>query len=323
MKTTWLILLGLLLLTAPAAVQAQYGYSTNTDGSIYTYSTNADGSINFAGYVGPPWTVVIPTNINGQTVTSIGPSAFSGSTIANVTIPGTITNIGFNAFYYCSILTSVTISPGVTSIGDSMFQGCGNLSNVTIPGTVTMIGSDAFEGCGSLTSLAIPGGVTAIGDYAFDYCSGLTNVTIPGSVTWIGQAAFAFCSSLASVYFTGNPPYVTPVWPTAYVFKYDNEATVYYLPGTAGWGSPFGGVPAVLWNPMIQTGGNSFGLRNSQFGFNITYTNNVSVVVETCTNLACPVWLPLRTVTLTNGSFYFSEPVQGSISERFYGLGLP
>jgi hypothetical protein len=74
---------------------------------------------------------------------------------------------------------------------------------------------------------------------------------------------------------------------------------------------------------MIQTGDGGFGARNHQFGFNITNSNNVSVVVETCTNLACPVWLPLRTVTLTNGSFYFSEPVQPNASGRFYGLGLP
>ena len=39
--------------------------------------------------------------------------------------------------------------------------------------------------------------------------------------------------------------------------------------------------------------------------------------------LACPVWTPLRTVTLTNGSFYFSEPLQTNTPARFYGLGLP
>ena len=49
MKKTITALLGLFLLLAfPAAVQAQYCYSTNADGSIYTYDTNADGSTNIA-----------------------------------------------------------------------------------------------------------------------------------------------------------------------------------------------------------------------------------------------------------------------------------
>jgi hypothetical protein len=74
---------------------------------------------------------------------------------------------------------------------------------------------------------------------------------------------------------------------------------------------------------MIQTGDGSFGITNSQFGFNITGTTNFTVVVEACTNLARPVWTPVATNTLVNGLFYFSEPVRTSGGKRFYGLGLP
>jgi hypothetical protein len=79
----------------------------------------------------------------------------------------------------------------------------------------------------------------------------------------------------------------------------------------------------VLWNPLIQAGGSNFGVVSDQFGFNITGTNNFTVVVEACADLANPVWTPLQTVTLSNGSFFFSEPLQTNISSRFYGLGLP
>ena len=95
------------------------------------------------------------------------------------------------------------------------------------------------------------------------------------------------------------------------------------MPGATGWSSPFAGIPAVLWNPLIQTGDASFGVQNNQFGFNITNTNNLTVVVEACTNLASPVWTPLQTLKLTNGSFYFSDPQWTSYSARYYGLGLP
>src|SRR5271157_1662360 len=100
MKTTWPVLLVLLCLAAPAAVQAQFTY-TNTDGSIYGYSTNADGvSLTITGYTGPPWAVTIPTNLNGLTVTNIGANAFQNkSSLTSVTIPGSVTNIGDYAFY--------------------------------------------------------------------------------------------------------------------------------------------------------------------------------------------------------------------------------
>src|SRR6202789_4508063 len=126
------LLVLLLLLGLPAAVQAQDAYSTNADGSIYTYSTNADGSANIVAYAGPPWVVTIPTNINGLTVTSFGSDAFQEETaLTSIAIPGTVTSIGDLAFYECSSLTNATIDNGVTNIGDLAFYYCLNLTSVT------------------------------------------------------------------------------------------------------------------------------------------------------------------------------------------------
>ena len=112
-----------------------------------------------------------------------------------------------------------------------------------------------------------------------------------------------YCTNLTGVYFKGNAPSVG----SACVHD-DNNATVYYLPGTTGWGSTFGGRPTVLWNPQVQTSDASFGVRTNQFGFNITGTSNLVIVVEACTNLANPIWSPVGTNTLTGGSSYFSDP---------------
>ena len=49
------------------------------------------------------------------------------------------------------------------------------------------------------------------------------------------------CTSLTGVYFQGNAPSLAG----SSVFDGDNHATVYYLPGTTGWGSTFGGRPTV------------------------------------------------------------------------------
>jgi hypothetical protein len=77
----------------------------------------------------------------------------------------------------------------------------------------------------------------------------------------------------------------------------------------------------VLWNPLIQGSDSSFGVQNDQFGFNIAGTANIPIKVEACTDLACPVWTSLATLTLTNGLFYFSEPTQPGAGGRFYRIG--
>jgi hypothetical protein len=74
---------------------------------------------------------------------------------------------------------------------------------------------------------------------------------------------------------------------------------------------------------LIQTGDGNFAVRNNQFGFNITGTTNIPIVVEACTNLANTNWTGLQSVTLTNGVFHFSEPLQTNSSGRFYRVSSP
>jgi hypothetical protein len=231
----------------------------------FLYETNSDGTgITITGYTGSvPDALVIPTNINGLTVTAVGGGAFAGiSDLTSVTIPDTVNTIGENAFS-SSGLTSVTIPFGVTNISEGVFSGCIGLTNAVIPGSVTYIGQGAFGDTG-LTSVTIPGSVTNFGMGAFASESYLTNavisfgisslqegvfaacyslpsVIIPGSVTNITDNAFDGCGVLTQVFFTGNAPAVDNT-------AFDNDAqhgfggdtnyyiaTVYYLPGTTGW----------------------------------------------------------------------------------------
>ncbi len=419
------VMFSLAALLATPAAQAQLSYTTNAD----------NVSLTIIGYAGPPWAVVIPTNINGLTVISIGDRAFSSTGVINVSISDTVTNIGEEAFFRCESLTSVIVGANVASIGDGAFASCSSLTNINIPGSVTSIGVGAFIGCsnlpnvtipagvtnigpeafaailniaaygvlgrcasltainvdaqnafysssngvlfdksvstliqypgamggnytipGSVTSIqpeafcataltgvAIPGSVTNFGQYAFGYCASLTNVTmangvtglvgdsslfvfegcsslssitIPGSVTNIADDEFADCISLASVFFQGNAPEADSS------FAADLFATAYYLPGTTGWSafSANTGLPAVLWNPVIQTADGSFDVRANQFGFNITGTPNIPIVVQGADDLANPVWTSLQSVTLTNGLYYFSEPFQPARPARFYRI---
>jgi hypothetical protein len=98
--------------------------------------------------------------------------------------------------------------------------------------------------------------------------------------------------------------------------------TVYYLPDTTGWGY-FDGFPTVLWNPTIQVADGSFGVKDNQFGFNVSGTADIPFVVEACTNLADPMWQPLQTNTLAGGIFYFGDSQWTNYPGRFYRIHWP
>jgi hypothetical protein len=274
----------LLFLTLPAAVQAQFTYTTN------------HGAITITRYSGSGGAVVIPSSTNGYPVTGIGDSAFGGyPSLTSITIPDSVTSIGYMAFWHCTSLASVTLGTNVTRIEMSAFYGCTSLTSITIPDRVTFIGFSAFEACTSLTT-----------------------VTIGASVTDIMSDAFRSCGSLTGVYFRGDAPSLAPG-----TFDDDSNATVYYLAGATGWGRSFGGNPAVLWVLNAKTTAASLGGRTNGFGFSIAWAGSTTVVVEACTNLADPNWHPLATNTVTDGLSYFNDPQWANYTRRFYRLRSP
>ena len=209
----------------------------------------------------------------------------------------------------------------VTGIGDGAFSNCFNLTSVTIPDSITNIVSGAFFGCSNLTSITIPDSVTSIGSYIFSSCLRLTTVTIGNGVTHIGTFPFISCPGLLNAYFKGDAPIDNDIFP---VFSgFGHLPTVYYLPGTIGWGSTFDHRPTVLWLPQMQPGDASFGVLTNQFGFNINWASGQTVVVEACTDLANPVWTPVATNALTDGWSYFSDSQWTNYRGRFYRLRSP
>jgi BspA type Leucine rich repeat region (6 copies) len=187
--------------------------------------------------------VTIPTS-----VTSIGDYAFYGcGSLTNVMIPGSVTSIGSGAFNWGTSLSAITVdasNPAYSSVAGVLFNQSqttliqcpgGKAGTYTIATSVTSIGDYAFNYCLSLTSVTIGNSVTNIGYSAFSSCTNLTSVTIGNSVTSIGSAAFQYCTSLRGVYFQGNAPSVG-----SQLFDNANNANVYYLLGTTGWGLMFG-----------------------------------------------------------------------------------
>ena len=81
-----------------------------------------------------------------------------------------------------------------------------------------------------------------IDNFVFSYGSRLTRVTIPDRVTRIGLGAFKYCKHLKGLYFQGNAPALSED-----AFAGDTNLTIYYVEGTAGWTSRYGGRPTALW----------------------------------------------------------------------------
>jgi hypothetical protein len=114
-------------------------------------------------------------------VTQIGADAFAHSGLDSVLIPGSVTRIGNRAFFYNS-LSRVEIPDSVTTIGDGAFA-INRLRSVEIPNSVTEIGIQAFKE-NKLSSVVIPDSVTRIGAWAFQgNCLDLDEVRMPTGAT--------------------------------------------------------------------------------------------------------------------------------------------
>ena len=116
-----------------------------------------------------------------QDYTSIGNQAFYYAlSLQSITIPASVTRIGYNAFAGATALTTVTFVQGsqLTGIGVQAFNGARSLQSITIPNTVTSIGNSAFQDASSLQSINIPASVTSIGDLAFYRADKLRSIIV-------------------------------------------------------------------------------------------------------------------------------------------------
>lgn len=153
---------------------------------------------------------------------------FLGCTsIIDVKIPETVTEIGQKAFKDASSVENVTFAvntetgkvKGVEKIGISAFDGCSSLQELVLPETVTEVlqgafanegalakadmsraaslkkwDKESFKGDTALAEVVLPtaGGITAIPDGAFAGCTSLTgeNLKIPKNIVTITANAF-------------------------------------------------------------------------------------------------------------------------------------
>ena len=188
----------------PAEMHSQSGavvsvYAAETYGD-FTYTVLSDNTVEISAYNGSDEEVIIPGEIEGMSVTSIGAKAFySYQTMTKITLPESLKSIGTYAFYSCKNLTSIDIPDSVNFIDISAFQDCDGLTSVKLPSGIDSISDRTFNSCDALESVEIPQGVKSIGQNAFALCKALDNVVIPDGVTYLADNVFSYCSGLNSI----------------------------------------------------------------------------------------------------------------------------
>ena len=87
------------------------------------------------------------------------PRAIKGS----LTIPDSVTSIGYHTFYNCNNLESVTVGKGVKIIESYAFESCDGLTNITISEGTETIHASAIYKCGNLVDVSIPDSAAELG----------------------------------------------------------------------------------------------------------------------------------------------------------------
>ena len=233
------------VVTGTCGDNLQWAYDTDTKALVITgygdmYDYDYDG---WHETTDAPWGQVASkiTSVSlPQGLTSIGDGAFVGCPISSIVIPCGVTRIGGGAFQLCGYLADITIPSTITSIGYDAFcfgnfhvgaqfyitantieeyckskvnyllASIGNydsrtlviagqeVTEIVIPNNITSVEEYLFGGMHSLSSITIGEKVTSIGVNAF-YATSVKSMTIPASVVSIGNGAFSACASMTTI----------------------------------------------------------------------------------------------------------------------------
>ncbi|MDR1642998.1 MAG: leucine-rich repeat protein [Clostridiales bacterium] len=154
--------------------------------------------------------------------TRVPPYAFNSAAVTSVTLPDTVTVIGYGAFSGCIALNNIVLPNSIIEIGDDAFEECSSLDNLILPANVNKLGSafisrtkvasitipksvttmvpHAFYRAEYLTEVIFEEGTTKIPDYALSNATKVSSVIIPDGVLSIGEYAFQGCVALDNIY---------------------------------------------------------------------------------------------------------------------------
>ena len=215
------------------------------DNGYIIYVDNSEKIL--VGYTGSEANLVLPNYI-----TKINQYAFvrshendmktlENTNLVSIVIPNSVTEIGYGAFAFCTMLTSIEIPNSVTEIGEGAFGCCTSLTSVVIPDSVTKIGEGAFVCCYKLVEvinnspyITVSKGDSSngcIGYYALSvsncddsYVSKLSNDN--GFIIYTGNSEKILVGYIGNETNLVLPNYINKINQYAFVRLYDNEIAI-------------------------------------------------------------------------------------------------
>src|SRR5574344_1377332 len=217
-KTLSILLTVLTLLT----VLSSAPFNVSAIANDFLYYDDGNNTVKIYKYAGTDTDVIIPAEINGKTVVTIGRNSFSSNTnITSVKITSGITNIEKNAFKDCTSLKTIKVPSSVKTIdhdaftntaylnestadfvvvGDGLLYGYrGTEAEVAIPYGVKTICSSCqnfFGNKDDIISITLPVGVTEIQTSAFEDFKHHARISLPDTMREMGVNVFSNCTNL-------------------------------------------------------------------------------------------------------------------------------
>ena len=167
-------------------------------------------------------------DVTAKTASVVAPK--EGKYVGEVNIPSTIdwdgtvrvTSIGASAFQGSTLLTKVTMTSQITSIGNNAFYGCTDLVEISGYTNVSSIGQYAFSNCSKLTEFHIYSALSSVGKSAFNNCTGI-QIVYGHDMDKFGGISFSNNND-------GTINSSNPLFNGARLYVYDNLKRLWYQP---------------------------------------------------------------------------------------------
>jgi hypothetical protein len=190
-------------------------YASDVSEFTYQVLSEDDKTAEITKYTGAGGDVVIPSEIDGYTITSIGMETFGieepNFAVLSLYIPKSVSSVDSVSLAMLAGCASFTVEEGNESYSSAngilynadktdliRYPAQGASSVFQIADTVINIGFGAVAFT-NLSEIVIPFGVETVSNFAFAYSTVIETVVFPDSVSFIGENAFDFCSALTSV----------------------------------------------------------------------------------------------------------------------------
>lgn len=146
--------------------------------SDFIYTIDQD-EVRIEAYTGEKEYVIVPDEIEGKPVTSMGNNAFYEKTVRCVTLPDSIREMGHHTFGGCTHLVYASMPESLEVLPDATFESCFRLRDPGLNDGLKRIEYTAFWGTHYMTELYLPETLEEIDDNAFVGCDYLGYIIVP------------------------------------------------------------------------------------------------------------------------------------------------